>query len=88
MYYYVLDENSVIINSIVLDGETDPALFGAVADERIFNIGDTWVAPPDPVTQVQLAVAELAEAMAASNTENQLAIAELAELMTAGEVRA
>lgn len=43
--------------------------------------------PPDPVTQVQLAVAELAEAMAASNTENQLAIAELAELMTAGEVR-
>ncbi len=45
MYYYVLDERKTIISSIVLDGETDPSLFGAVADERVFAIGDTWTAP-------------------------------------------
>lgn len=42
--------------------------------------------PVDPLTQLQLAMAELAETMEASTTETQLAVAELAELMAAGEV--
>lgn len=53
MYYYVLDERKTIISSIVLDGETDPALFGAVADERVFAIGDTWVAPVSELEQLR-----------------------------------
>lgn len=46
-------------------------------------------APPapklDPITQVQLAVAELAEVSAQRDIENKLAIAELAEAMTGGK---
>ncbi|MBT9685127.1 hypothetical protein [Pseudoflavonifractor sp. MCC625] len=42
--------------------------------------------PTDPITQIQLAMAELAETMEASTTETQLAVAELAERMAAGEV--
>lgn len=42
--------------------------------------------PADPITQLQLSMAELAETMEASTTETQLAVAELAELMAAGEV--
>lgn len=51
MRYYVLDENSIIINSIALEDGVDPASFGAVADERLFDIGDTWT---PPVTEAQL----------------------------------
>lgn len=53
MYYYVLDERKTIISSIVLDGETDPSLFGAVADERVFAIGDTWTAPVSELEQLR-----------------------------------
>lgn len=40
---------------------------------------------PDPTTQIQLAVAELAEVSAQRDIENKLAIAELAEAMTGGK---
>lgn len=42
MYYYIIDENNIITNSIVIDDGTDPSIFGAVADPRAFNIGDQW----------------------------------------------
>ena len=41
--------------------------------------------PLDEITQTQLALAELAEAQAAAQTENELALAELAELLVGGE---
>lgn len=46
MYYYVLGADNLINNSIVVAEGTDPALFGAIADERIFAIGDTWYPVP------------------------------------------
>jgi len=43
--------------------------------------------PPelDPITQLQLAITELAEAYEQDKTDIQLALAELAELITGGE---
>lgn len=38
----------------------------------------------DPITQLQLALAELAEAQAADQTANELALAELAEIILGG----
>lgn len=49
------------------------------------------VAPPqpapdiDPITQIQIAIAELAEAGAQNNMNNKLAIAELAEIVAGGK---
>lgn len=51
MYFYILDESNIVVNAIVLEEGTDPAIFGAIADERVFDIGDTW-APP--LTEAQL----------------------------------
>lgn len=62
MHYYILSTDNTITNSIVLEAAVDPAEFGAVADERTFNIGDTW--EPVPPTREELAAA-LAEAKAA-----------------------
>ena len=51
MYYYILDRDNTITNSIVLEDGADPAEFGAIADDRAFNIGDTWTPPePEPTT--------------------------------------
>lgn len=58
MNYYILDENNVIVNTIVLEEGTDPAIFGAIADERVFDIGDTWTPPP---TETQLLGQEITE---------------------------
>ncbi len=46
---------------------------------------DTGATEPDTLTQIQLAVAELAETEAAHDLENKVAIAELAEAMAGGE---
>lgn len=51
MYYYILDSNNTITNSIVLEDDADPAEFGAIADGRVWNIGDTWT---PPATEAQL----------------------------------
>lgn len=51
MNYYILDDNNTVMNSIVLEEGTDPAVFGAIADDRVFDIGDTWT---PPVTEAQL----------------------------------
>ena len=51
MRYYILDDNNTVMNSIVLEEGTDPAVFGAIADDRVFDIGDTWT---PPVTEAQL----------------------------------
>ena len=51
MNYYILDDNNTVVNAIVLEEGTDPAAFGAIADRRVFDIGDTWT--PEP-TEAQL----------------------------------
>lgn len=43
------------------------------------------IGPVDELTQIQLAIAELAEAQAENSTAIQLAIAELAEVVLGGE---
>ena len=58
MYFYILDESNIVVNAIVLEEGTDPAIFGAIADERVFDIGDTW-APP--LTEAQLLGREITE---------------------------
>lgn len=58
MRYYVLDGNNTVVNTIVLEEGTDPAIFGAIADDRVFNIGDTWTPPP---TEAQLLGQEITE---------------------------
>lgn len=58
MRYYILDENNTVVNSIVLEEGTDPAAFGAIADDRVFDIGDTWT---PPVTEAQLLGREITE---------------------------
>lgn len=55
MYYYVLDENLVVTNAITLLDATIASHFGAVADERLFNIGDTWTPPPPTEEELQQA---------------------------------
>ena len=51
MRYYILDSDNTVVNAIALNDSTDPAVFGAIEDERLFDIGDTW-APP--ATEAQL----------------------------------
>lgn len=58
MYFYILDESNIVVNAIVLEEGTDPAIFGAIADERVFDIGDTW-APP--LTEAQLLGQEITD---------------------------
>ncbi|WP_130850767.1 hypothetical protein [Intestinimonas timonensis] len=58
MYYYVIDKQNVVINSIVLEEDADPTIFGAIADDRVFDIGDTWTPPP---TEAQLLGQEITE---------------------------
>lgn len=48
-YCYVLDEDKIIVNIIVLDESEDPSIFNAVFDYREFNIGDRWI---DPTVQL------------------------------------
>lgn len=58
MRYYILDSDNTVVNAIALNDSTDPALFGAIADDRVFNIGDTWTPPP---TEAQLLGREITE---------------------------
>lgn len=58
MNYYILDDNNTVVNAIVLEEGTDPAAFGAIADGRVFDIGDTWT--PEP-TEAQLLGREITE---------------------------
>ena len=51
MRYYILDDNNTVVNAIVLEDGTDPTIFGAIADDRTFDIGDTWT---PPATEAQL----------------------------------
>lgn len=58
MNYYILDENKTVVNTIVLEEGIDPAIFSAIADDRVFDIGDTWTPPP---TEAQLLEQEITE---------------------------
>lgn len=58
MRYYILDDNNTVVNVIVLEDGADPAIFGAIADDRVFDIGDTWTPPP---TAAQLLGREITE---------------------------
>lgn len=58
MNYYVLGDNNTVVNAIVLKEGTDPAAFGAIADDRTFSIGDTWT---PPATEAQLLGQEITE---------------------------
>ncbi len=57
MRYYILD-NNVVVNTIAIEDGTDPSAFGAIADDRVFDIGDTWTPPP---TEAQLLGQEITE---------------------------
>ena len=59
MYYYVLNEHNTVLNSIVLEGGVDPTEFGAIADERVFNIGDTWTPTPTEMELIQQDITEM-----------------------------
>lgn len=58
MFYYVLNEKNTVVNTIALEEGTDPAAFGAIADDRVFDIGDTWT---PPVTEAQVLGREITE---------------------------
>ena len=58
MNYYVLGDNNTVVNAIVLKEGTDPAVFGAIADDRTFSIGGTWT---PPATEAQLLGQEITE---------------------------
>lgn len=55
MFYYVLDKNNIVINTIALDESTNPDVFAAIADNRMFNIGDEWTPPPPTEEELQKA---------------------------------
>ena len=58
MHFYILDGDNIIVNTIAIEDGADPAIFGAIADERVFDIGDTW-APP--LTEAQLLGQEITD---------------------------
>ena len=64
MYYYVLGggDGLTVLNSIVVREGDDPARYGAVADARVWGIGETWVPPepeePEPGLEARLAALE------------------------------
>ena len=62
MYYYILDKSNVVVNSIVVADGDDPTKYGAIADERPYNIGDTWAPadPPEPTLEDRVASIESA----------------------------
>ena len=70
MYFYILDESNIVVNAIVLEEGTDPAIFGAIADERVFDIGDTWT--PEP-TEAQLLGQEITELQLEQIAQGQMA---------------
>lgn len=70
MRYYILDSDNTVVNAIALNDSTDPALFGAIADDRVFNIGDTWTPPP---TEAQLLGREITELQLEQIAQGQMA---------------
>ena len=70
MRYYILDGNNIVVNTIVLEEGTDPAAFGAIADDRVFSIGDTWTPPP---TEAQLLGQEITELQLEQIAQGQMA---------------
>ena len=61
-YYYVLGPEQTVRNRIVLPEGADPAAYGAVADARVWGIGETWAPPepeePEPGLEARLAALE------------------------------
>ena len=82
MNYYILDENNIVVNSIVLRDGTDPAIFGAIADERVFDIGDTWTPPP---TETQLLGQEITAMEVESIAQGQKQTALELDLLEQGQ---
>jgi hypothetical protein len=81
-----------------LSGPVDAPYMIPLSPEEDVLPGDVWDGqkwtrpdPPapdptvDPITQLQLAVAELAEAQEQAITDMQLALAELAEIISGGD---
>ena len=62
--------------SIEVDGQTVTRMTAGIVPEP-----DPTPAQRDPITQTQLALAELAETESAHDLENKLALAELAEMI-------
>lgn len=79
---YLIVENGIITNIIVSD-EAFASSIGALPYYTGAAIGASYDPPVqiDPVTQTQLALAELAETESAHDLENKLALAELAEMI-------
>lgn len=82
MRYYILDENNNVVNSIVLEEGTDPAIFGAIADDRVFSIGDTWTPPP---TEAQLLGQEITAMEVESIAQGQKQTALELDLLEQGQ---
>ena len=59
MRCYILDDNKTVVNSITLEDGADPAIFGAIADDRVFDIGETWTPPPTEADLLRQQVADL-----------------------------
>ena len=70
MNFYILDDNNTIVNTIVLEEGTDPAAFGAIADDRVFDIGDVWT---PPATEAQLLGQEITELQLEQIAQGQMA---------------
>lgn len=80
---FLIIENNIITNVIIAD-ESFAAEIGALPYYDGAKIGDTYSPPeppPDDITALQLAAAELAETQAAVQTQNELAMAELASMI-------
>lgn len=86
-YYVYYDESGRVIGLNATDGPVGSSAVEVTQEAFIAAGGDVMPDPtpvPDPITEIQLAVAELAQTAESNNTANQLAIAELAEIMTGG----
>lgn len=73
----------IIIDMLNCRTDGTQAVEQAEVDDSYFAEAENPAAP-DPIIQIQLALAELAEAQAADQTATELALAELAELIAGG----
>lgn len=94
--YAQIDETGRCVSVSYLHSEVESENMLSLTEEDDVEPGDIWDGekwirpePPepgiDPVTELQLAIAELAEAHEQDKTDMQLALAELAELIAGGE---
>ena len=82
MYYYILDKNGVVVNTITLNEDTDPVAFGAIVDERLFDIGDTWT---PQATEAQLLGREITAMEVESIAQGQKQTALELDLLEQGQ---